>query len=97
MVTAMVREGESKKGIVGTFPQLCSRGLSRTQASAYIGISSTKFDEMVADGRMPRPKHVDKRVIWDRHQLDQSFEALGEDRCEDEIAAAKRRWDEADD
>ena len=89
--------GEGKRGIVGTFPQLCPRGLSREQAAAYVGVGPTKFDEMTRDGRMPKPKEVDARRIWDRYQLDQSFEALGEERQEDEIAAAKRQWDETDD
>ena len=32
------------------------RGMSRDEAARYIGAGATKFDEMVADGRMPRPK-----------------------------------------
>ena len=54
------------------------RGLSRSEAAAYIGIGPTKFDELVADGRMPRPKRIDGRVIWDRHRLDVAFEQLPE-------------------
>lgn len=92
----MAREGEGKKRVVGTFPQLCPRGLSREQSAAYVGVGPTKFDEMVADGRMPKPKRVDARIVWDRYALDLAFDALGEERQEDEIAAAKRRWDEAD-
>ena len=37
------------------------RGLSRTEAAAYIGVSPTLFDKMVDDGRMPRPKQVSAR------------------------------------
>jgi hypothetical protein len=55
------------------------RGLSRAQAAGYIGVGTTKFDEMVADGRMPKPARVDGRVLWDRFQLDQSFTALFDD------------------
>jgi hypothetical protein len=29
------------------------RGLSRVEAAMYIGISASKFDEFVRDGRMP--------------------------------------------
>jgi hypothetical protein len=29
------------------------RGLSRSEAAMYVGISAAKFDELVADGRMP--------------------------------------------
>jgi excisionase family DNA binding protein len=52
------------------------RGLSREQAAEYVGVGATKFDEMVADGRMPRPKRIDGRVVWDVVRLDIAFEAL---------------------
>jgi predicted DNA-binding transcriptional regulator AlpA len=60
-------------------PSLAPRGLSRVQSAEYIGIGVTKFDEMVADGRMPRPKRIDGRTVWDRVKLDESFAALAED------------------
>ena len=31
-------------------PSLAPRGLSRVQASEYIGVGPTKFDELVAEG-----------------------------------------------
>jgi hypothetical protein len=31
------------------------RGLSRDEAAMYVGISPSKFDELLADGRMPSP------------------------------------------
>ncbi len=52
------------------------RGLSRVQAAEYIGVSPTKFDEMVEDRSMPKPKRIGCRVIWDRIKLDEEFEAL---------------------
>lgn len=52
------------------------RGMSREEAARYIGVGTTKFDEMVADRRMPRPKRVDGRVIWDRVALDAAFSDL---------------------
>lgn len=55
------------------------RGLSRDEAARYIGVGNTKFDEMVADGRMPRPKRVDGRVIWDRLKLEAAFSDLPDD------------------
>ena len=56
------------------------RGMSRDEASRYVGVGVTKFDEMVADRRMPRPKRVDGRVIWDRFQLDAAFTDLPDDK-----------------
>jgi predicted DNA-binding transcriptional regulator AlpA len=58
---------------------LAPRGLSRVQAAEYVGIGCTKFDEMVADGRMPRPKRIDGRNVWDRMKLDEAFAALDGD------------------
>jgi excisionase family DNA binding protein len=37
--------------------------MSRDEAAWYVGVEATKFDEMVADGRMPKPKRVDGRVV----------------------------------
>jgi hypothetical protein len=36
---------------------------------------------MVADGRMPKPKRVDGRVIWDRLRLDAAFSDLSEEKA----------------
>lgn len=56
------------------------RGLSRDEAARYIGVGPTLFDEMVDDGRMPKPKRANSRVIWDRIALDAAFSDLpGED------------------
>ena len=56
------------------------RGLSRDEAARYVGVGNTKFDEMVADGRMPRPKKVDGRVIWDRLKIEAAFSDLPDDK-----------------
>lgn len=45
------------------------RGLSREEAAMYVGVGSTKFDEMVNDGRMPKPKRIDGRKLWDVRSL----------------------------
>jgi predicted DNA-binding transcriptional regulator AlpA len=55
---------------------LAPRGLSRVQAAAYVGISPSIFDELVKDGRMPKPIRINSRVVWDRLQLDEAFVAL---------------------
>lgn len=52
------------------------RQIGRDAASAYIGVSATKFDEMVKDGRMPRPHCIDARRLWDVRQLDVAVDAL---------------------
>ncbi len=52
------------------------RGLSREEAATYIGISASKFDELVDDGRMPKPRQIDRRRVWDIRALDIAFDAL---------------------
>ena len=52
------------------------RGLSREDAAAYVGVSASLFDLLVSDGRMPTPKRVNSRIIWDRYRLDDAFDEL---------------------
>jgi hypothetical protein len=60
-------------------PSLAPRGLSRVQSAAYIGVSPTLFDEMVLDGRMPKPTRINARTVWDRVRLDEAFASLAGD------------------
>ncbi len=55
------------------------RGLSRTDAAAYVGVSPSLFDQMVKDRRMPQPKRINSRNVWDRRRLDEAFEELPND------------------
>jgi predicted DNA-binding transcriptional regulator AlpA len=56
---------------------LCPRrGLNRQEAALYIGVSASLFDELVRSGDMPKPLRIKRRTVWDRHQLDEFFEAL---------------------
>lgn len=49
---------------------------------------------MVGDGRMPMPKQIDGRRVWDLRALDRAFDALpgGEDPAQDETDDGG--WDE---
>jgi predicted DNA-binding transcriptional regulator AlpA len=58
------------------------RGLSRCEAARYVGVSPSLFDQMVADSRMPPPKRINARTVWDIRQLDAAFEALPSEREE---------------
>ncbi len=57
-------------------PSLAPRGLRRTEAAAYIGVSPSLFDWMVTEGTMPKPKRVGARTIWDRREIDEAFDCL---------------------
>ena len=71
-MSELQRSARSSALPVGTLP----RGLSRIQASEYVGVSPTKFDQLVADGRMPHPARLDGRVLWDRLALDRALDVL---------------------
>nr|WP_249133664.1 hypothetical protein [Bradyrhizobium sp. AUGA SZCCT0177] len=57
-------------------PSLPPRGLSRSQAAEYVGISPSTFDKMVAAGEMPGPKRLRGRVVFDLKKLDCAFDAF---------------------
>lgn len=52
------------------------RGMRRTDAADYIGVSVSKFDELVKDGRIPPPFNIDGCRVWDIHELDAAFDLL---------------------
>jgi excisionase family DNA binding protein len=52
------------------------RGLSRDEAAMYIGVGAGKFDDMINDGRMPAPRRIDGRKVWDVRELDLAFDTL---------------------
>lgn len=81
MLGLAMRSEKSSVLPMGSLP----RGLGRVQSAEYIGISPTKFDELVKDGRMPKPKRIDARVIWDRLQLDAAFAALPDNDGSDDV------------
>jgi predicted DNA-binding transcriptional regulator AlpA len=67
------------------------RGLSRTEAAMYVGISPSKFDELVDDNRMPKPRLIDCRKVWDVHELDLAFDELPR---ENSPPIAGNSWDD---
>lgn len=71
---------------------LAPRLVGREAAAAYLAISTTKFDELVRDGRMPRPKCIDKRRVWDVRLLDAAADALPTEGGEE----ADDTWDDID-
>jgi hypothetical protein len=54
------------------------RGLRADRAAAYLGISKTKFLELVDEKCLPRPKVIDGIRVWDRLALDSAFSDLPE-------------------
>lgn len=74
-------------------PGMTPRGLCRVAAAAYVGIGGTLFDQMVCRGEMPSPRKAGSRVLWDRHELDDAFDALPRD-VDVAVASAGNPWDD---
>ena len=51
-------------------------GLGEVEAAAAIGVSASKFRTLVKDKRMPSPRCLDGRNIWDVDELRAAFKAL---------------------
>jgi len=56
------------------YPPRC---LSRELAARYVGLGTTLFDKLVAEGRLPKSLKIsDGRVVWDRLALDLFVDGL---------------------
>ena len=52
------------------------RGLDENEAAVYLSLSPSFFRKLVTEGRMPRPRLIGVRRIWDVEELDLAFKAL---------------------
>ncbi len=88
-----------KAVIAGRLP--IRRGLDENEAAIYLSLSPSFFRKLVGQGRMPRPRLVGERRIWDVEELDLAFKALpregGDDGAvfvPDAASAARNPWDD---
>jgi hypothetical protein len=65
------------------------RGLIKKWSAVYVGVGSTLFDEMVDDGRMPQPRIINSKEVWDTQELDFAFDDLPR-----KSEQTKNSWDE---
>ncbi|MBM3654788.1 MAG: hypothetical protein FJX06_18590 [Alphaproteobacteria bacterium] len=66
------------------------RGVCAEEAALYLGIGVSLFRVMVSDGRMPRPRMINARRVWDVDDLDAAFKSLpreGGERAEEDTWA----------
>jgi predicted DNA-binding transcriptional regulator AlpA len=58
-------------------PTLPPRLINREAAADYVNVCPTTFDQMVKDGKMPKPKHLTgRRQAWDVRALDRAVDRL---------------------
>ena len=51
-------------------------GLQEAEAAAAVGIGTTKFRALVDAGRMPKPRLLDHRLVYDVDELRAAFKAM---------------------
>jgi hypothetical protein len=72
------------------------RGLGLAEAALYVGLGSTSFLELVKARRMPTPRLVGARRIWDMLELDLAFDELpheGENATAPPSTPAQAAWE----
>jgi predicted DNA-binding transcriptional regulator AlpA len=69
-------------------------GFRRTEAAAFIGVSASKFDQMVKAGDMPEPHRIGGVVIWRGDDLLAAFNRLT-GRGDDGEVSPQDAWDKA--
>lgn len=57
-------------------PGVIPFAVSREAAAALIGVSAGFFDKLVKDGRMPPPRNIDGRVLWDSDEVRAALRAI---------------------
>jgi predicted DNA-binding transcriptional regulator AlpA len=63
--------------VVRSFQSLSPRLLNREGAAAYIGVSANTFDDLVKEGKMPKPKQLStRRHGYDVRELDAAVDRL---------------------
>lgn len=56
--------------------EISPRGLNKTQAANYIGVSAGLFERMIQQGLMPPARQLASRKVWDIQELDRAFDDL---------------------
>jgi excisionase family DNA binding protein len=51
-------------------------GMSVDEAARFVGIGATLFLELVKERRMPRPRVIRSRRVWDSRELAAAFSEL---------------------
>jgi len=55
------------------------RAMRAERAAAYLAMSTSKFLQLVEEGRLPQPIRIDGIVSWDRFELDAAYDNFKDD------------------
>lgn len=72
------------------------RLLRRERAAGYLGVSPSKFDQLVAIGVLPPPKRLATISAWDRADLDALVDNLPYEGAPVPSSVASDDWDAVD-
>ena len=67
----------SRQDIMARLPIVL--GLAESEAAAAVGVSASKFRQLVSDRRMPKPRRIDGRLIYDVDELRAAFKSMPHD------------------
>lgn len=69
-----MRAVERKAEVLARLPVVF--GLGAIEAAAAVGLSASFFRSLVDEGRMPPPREINGRRVWDVDELRAAFKAL---------------------
>lgn len=84
-----MNEQEPDEHAVGVVVQMQPAALRAPVAASYVGVSLSKFHELVSAGQMPKPIKIGRASLWRRQDLDASLDQFADE-------SAPSQWDEGD-
>jgi predicted DNA-binding transcriptional regulator AlpA len=57
-------------------PGVVPFAVSRETAAELLGISSGTFDKLVKSGKLPEPREVESRILWDSAEIRAAWRAM---------------------
>jgi predicted DNA-binding transcriptional regulator AlpA len=57
-------------------PGVIPLAVSRETAAQLLGISAGTFDKLVKTGKLPEPREVESRILWDSKEIEAAWRAM---------------------
>jgi predicted DNA-binding transcriptional regulator AlpA len=57
-------------------PGIVPYAVSRETAAELLGISAGTFDKLVKAGKLPEPREVESRILWDSAEIRAAWRAM---------------------
>lgn len=76
MSADLCREAGMNRHLTSRVATQPRRGLDHEEAALFVGVGSSSFDSMVANGQLPPPVELNGEPVWDLVQLDRAMDRL---------------------